>query len=221
MDQTACAVGGFVAIDFENPEKPVIEKVDFSLEKAGYKLCIINTGGNHADLNEDYASIPAEMRLVASFFGKTHLRGVTYDQIIANLAELRRVAGDRAVMRAMHFTEENIRVKNQQKALQRGDIKAFLDGVLASGDSSFKQLQNVFTVKNVREQGLSLALALCKHYLDGKGGAYRVHGGGFAGTVQAFVPADICDGFKKFMDGCFGENACAVLNIRSEGACKL
>ena len=221
MDQTACAVGGFVAIDFENPEKPVIEKVDFSLEKAGYKLCIINTGGNHADLNEDYASIPAEMRLVASFFGKTHLRGVTYDQIIANLAELRRVAGDRAVMRAMHFTEENIRVKNQQKALQRGDIKAFLDGVLASGDSSFKQLQNVFTVKNVREQGLSLALALCKHYLDGKGGAYRVHGGGFAGTVQAFVPADICDGFKIFMDDCFGENACAVLNIRSEGACKL
>ena len=220
MDQTACAVGGFVAIDFENPETPIIEKVDFSLEKAGYKLCIINTGGNHADLNEDYASIPQEMRLVASFFGKTHLRGVTYDRIIENLAELRCIAGDRAVMRAMHFIEENIRVTNQKKALRSGDVRTFLDGVLASGDSSFKQLQNVFTVKNVKEQGLSLALALCKHYLDGKGGAYRVHGGGFAGTVQAFVPADICDDFKKFMDNCFGENACAVLNIRSEGACK-
>ena len=220
MDQTACACGGFVAIDFADPTAPIIEKLDFSLSDAGYCLCIVNTGGNHADLNDDYASVPAEMKKVATAFGKDVLRGITYDEVLSKLPELRKKVGDRALMRALHFIEENDRVSAQKDALKRGDVKAFLNGVLASGDSSFKQLQNVYTVKNVEEQGLSLALALCKHVLDGKGGAWRVHGGGFAGTVQAFVPADMKDEFKKVMDAAFGENACTVLNIRAEGAIK-
>ena len=220
MDQTACACGGFVAIDFADPTAPVIEKLDFSLSDAGYCLCIVNTGGNHADLNDDYASVPADMKNLASYFGKKVLRGITYDEVLARLPELREKVGDRAIMRGLHFIEENDRVAAQKQALKDGDVKAFLSGVLASGDSSFKQLQNVYTVKNVEEQGLSLALALCKHVLDGKGGAWRVHGGGFAGTVQAFVPVAMKDEFKKVMDAAFGENACSVLNIRAEGAIK-
>ncbi len=221
MDQTACAVGGFVAIDFLDPSAPIIDKLDFDLGKAGYCLCIVNTGGNHADLNDDYASVPAEMKAVAALFGKEVLRGTTYDELIARIPELRSKVGDRAVLRAIHFIEENERVAAQKQALLDGDIHAFLDGVLASGDSSFKQLQNVYTVKNVNEQGLSLALAVCKHLLSGKGGAWRVHGGGFAGTVQAFVPLALRDNFKNAMDGIFGSGACSVLNIRPEGAIEL
>ncbi len=221
MDQTACACGGFVAIDFENPSAPIIEKLDFSLFDAGYFLCIVNTGGNHADLNDDYAAVPAEMKRLASHFGKKVLRGITYGEVLERLPELREKIGDRAIMRGLHFIEENERVEAQKRALKSRDIKSFLDGVIKSGDSSFKQLQNVYTVKNVEEQGISLALALCKHVLDGKGGAWRVHGGGFAGTVQAFVPHDLKDEFKSVMDAAFGENACAVLNIRREGAIKI
>ncbi len=221
MDQTACAVGGFVAIDFADPKSPVIEKLDFDLTKEGYCLCIVNTGGNHADLNDDYASVPAEMKAVAAKFGKEVLRGLTYDDILSKLPELRESVGDRALMRALHFVEENDRVAAQKAALKSGDVSAFLCGVLASGDSSFKQLQNVFTVKNVSEQGLSLALALCKHVLDGKGGAWRVHGGGFAGTVQAFVPVALKEEFRSVMDAAFGTGACAVLNIRAEGATRV
>jgi galactokinase len=221
MDQTACAVGGFVAIDFADPSKPVIDKVDFDLGKAGYCLCIVNTGGNHADLNEDYASVPAEMKAVAAEFGKEVLRGLTYDDIMAKVPVLRAKVGDRALMRALHFVEENERVAAQKAALAKGDVEGFFNGVLASGDSSFKQLQNVYTVKNVGEQGLSLALALSKHVLDGKGGAWRVHGGGFAGTVQAFVPVALKDEYKKVMDAAFGDGACQPLNIRAEGAIKV
>ncbi|MBR2460364.1 MAG: galactokinase [Clostridia bacterium] len=221
MDQTACAVGGFVAIDFADPSAPVIEKLDFKLGEVGYCLCIVNTGGNHADLNEDYASVPAEMKSVAACFDRPVLRGITYDEVLARIPELREKVGDRAVMRALHFIEENDRVAAQKEALKAGDTAGFLRGVLASGDSSFKQLQNVYTVKNVGEQGLSLALAICKHLLDGKGGAWRVHGGGFAGTVQAFVPLALRDEFKKVMDGVFGEKACSVLNVRPEGAVKI
>ena len=221
MDQTACAVGGFVAIDFADPTKPVIEKLEFDLGKAGYCLCIVNTGGNHADLNEDYASVPAEMKSVAALLGQETLRGLTYDDVLAKLPELREKVGDRAVMRALHFIEENGRVAYQKEALLKGDIDTFFKGVLASGDSSFKQLQNVYTVKNVAEQGLSLALALAKHVLDGNGGAWRVHGGGFAGTIQAFVPLDLKESFRSIMDGAFGAGACAVLNIRPEGAIKV
>ena len=221
MDQTACAVGGFVAIDFADPSKPVIEKVDFDLGKAGYCLCIVNTGGNHADLNEDYASVPAEMKAVAAEFGREVLRGLTYDEIMEKVPALRAKVGDRALMRALHFVEENERVAAQKAALASGDVEGFFKGVLASGDSSFKQLQNVYTVKNVSEQGLSLALALSKHVLDGNGGAWRVHGGGFAGTVQAFVPVALKDEYKRVMDAAFGAGACQPLNIRPEGAIKV
>ena len=221
MDQTACAVGGFVAIDFADPTKPIIDKIDFDLGTAGYCLCIVNTGGNHADLNEDYASVPAEMKAVAAEMGQEVLRGLTYDQILAKLPYLRQKVGDRALMRAIHFVEENDRVAAQKAALLCGDIDGFFKGVLASGDSSFKQLQNVYTVKNVSEQGLSLALALSKHVLDGKGGAWRVHGGGFAGTIQAFVPVALKDEFQSVMDGAFGNGACLALNIRPEGAIKV
>lgn len=221
MDQTACAVGGFVAIDFADASNPKIEKLDFDLAKRGYCLCIVNTGGNHADLNDDYASVPAEMKAVAALFGKDVLRGLTYDDILSKFSEIREKLGDRALMRALHFVEENDRVAKQKSALIAGDLDAFLDGVIASGDSSFKQLQNVYTVKNVNEQGLSVAYALCKHVLEGKGGAWRVHGGGFAGTVQAFVPLALKEEFKNTLEKAFGEGACATLNIRAEGAIKV
>ncbi len=221
MDQTACAVGGFIAIDFKNPKEPVIEKLPFDLTAAGYNLCIVNTGGNHADLNEDYASVPADMKKVASYFGKSVLREVELDEILKNIKELRTFAGDRAVMRAIHFKNENERVAAQTKALEKGDIDAFFDGVMASGNSSFKYLQNVYTVKNVNEQGLSLALCLAEIALKGKKAAYRVHGGGFAGTIQAFVANEDVAGFKEVLDGAFGKGATTVLKVRPYGAIRI
>ena len=221
MDQTACAVGGFVAIDFKNPKEPVIEKLPFDLTAAGYSLCIVNTGGNHADLNEDYASVPAEMKKVASYFGKSVLREVTLDEIMANIPKLREFAGDRAIMRAIHFENENERVTAQTEALRKGDLDGFFKGVLASGDSSFKYLQNVYTVKNVSEQGLSLALCVTETVLKGKKAAWRVHGGGFAGTIQAFVRNEDVPMFKKALDGAFGEGAVTILKVRPYGAIRI
>ncbi len=221
MDQMACAVGGFVAIDFEDPGNPVLEPIDFSLTDAGYVLVIVNTGGNHADLNADYASVPAEMKQVAAFFGKQVLRGITMEQLIASIPALRPVTGDRAILRAIHFIEENERVKNQTAALRAQDVSAFLKGVLASGNSSFRYLQNVYTTINVREQGLSLALALTELFLDGKECAWRVHGGGFAGTIQAFVKEELAQQYCRQMDAVFGEGAAMVLRIRREGAVRI
>ncbi|MGM9652647.1 MAG: galactokinase [Eubacteriales bacterium] len=224
MDQTACAVGGFITIDFADPSVPVIEKLDFDLTGAGYALCITDTGGNHADLNEDYASVPAEMKSVAQALGASVLREVTHDRIVASLPLLREKCGDRAVLRALHFEAENDRVARQAAALRRGDVEGFFDGVLASGASSFRYLQNVYTVKNVREQGLSLALCLTEDYLTqrcGKNAAWRVHGGGFAGTIQAFVPAAEADGYAAFMESVFGKGAAYILRVRPEGAIRL
>lgn len=221
MDQTACAVGGFVAIDFRNPKEPIIEKLPFDLTAAGYSLCIVNTGGNHADLNEDYASVPSEMKKVASYFGKSVLREVSLDEILANIPSLRKVAGDRAIMRAIHFENENERVTAQTEALKKGDIDAFFEGVLASGASSFKYLQNVYTVKNVSEQGLSLALCLAENALKGKKAAYRVHGGGFAGTIQAFVKTEDVPAFRAALDAAFGEGATTELKVRPYGAIRI
>ncbi|MBQ8510159.1 MAG: galactokinase [Clostridia bacterium] len=221
MDQTACAVGGFVAIDFKNPKEPVIEKLPFDLTAAGYSLCIVNTGGNHADLNEDYASVPAEMKKIASYFGKSVLREVTLDEIIANVPKLRELAGDRALMRAIHFENENERVAAQTEALKVGDIDGFFAGVMASGNSSFKYLQNVYTTKNVSEQGLSLALCLAENALKGKKAAYRVHGGGFAGTIQAFVANEDVPAFKAALDSAFGEGATTILKVRPYGAIRI
>ncbi len=221
MDQTACAVGGFITIDFADPTAPVIGKMDFDLTAKGYSLCIVNTGGNHADLNADYASVPAEMKAVAAAFGKPVLRGLTAEDIIAKIPKLRGTVGDRAIMRAMHFIAENDRVAAQVAALEADDIKAFLDGVIASGNSSYKYLQNVYTVKNVEEQGLSLALCLTENKLAGTGAAWRVHGGGFAGTIQAFVPTEIAEDYRAYMDGVFGEGSCYILSVRLAGATRL
>ncbi len=221
MDQTACAVGGFVAIDFKNPTEPIIEKLPFDLTAAGYSLCIVNTGGNHADLNEDYASVPAEMKKVASYFGKPVLREVKLEEILKNIEALRKFAGDRAIMRAIHFLNENERVAAQTEALKSGDIDAFLSDVIASGNSSYKYLQNVFTVKNVNEQGLSLALCLAELALSGKKAAYRVHGGGFAGTIQAFVKNEDVADFRSALDEAFGDGATTVLKVRPYGAIRI
>ena len=220
MDQTACAVGGFITIDFADPTEPVIEKMDFDLGKAGYALCIVNTGGNHADLNEDYASVPAEMKAVAAVLGVPVLRKTDEAALIANIAGVREACGDRALMRAMHFFAENKRVAAQVEALRTGDMEAFKAGVVASGNSSFKYLQNVYTTKNVGEQGLSLALCLTEDFLAGTGAVCRVHGGGFAGTIQAFVPQEKVADYAAFMNSIFGEHACHVLSVRRDGAMK-
>ena len=221
MDQVACGVGGIVAIYFADPSAPVIEKINFDLSANGYNLCIVNTGGNHADLTDDYASVPKEMKEVAAYFGKDVLREVDEEELIAAIPALREKAGDRAILRALHFFRENRRVAAQKAALRAGDLDGFFAGVLASGRSSFCYLQNVYTTKNLREQGLSLALCLADEFLDGKRAAWRVHGGGFAGTIQAYVPFAEVEGFRHRMDSVFGEGKCIVLRIRPEGAVRI
>ncbi|MBQ8310510.1 MAG: galactokinase [Clostridia bacterium] len=221
MDQVACAVGGIVAIDFNDPSAPIIEKVDFDITAAGYNLCIVNTGGNHADLTDDYASVPAEMKSVAAYFGKGFLRDVREEDVIASIPLLREKLGDRAVLRALHFYAENKRVATQKTALIAGDLPAFFNAVIASGRSSFCYLQNVYTTKNVSEQGLSVALCISERLLADKKAAWRVHGGGFAGTIQAFVPVEYVDTYKKAIDAALGEGSCMVLRIRPVGAVKI
>jgi len=217
MDQVACIYGGFVAIDFEDPARPVVEPLSFDIEKAGYRLCIVNTGGNHSDLTDDYADIPNEMKAVAAYFGKETLREVTLAQVMQAAPALRTKTGDRAILRAIHYWQENDRVEAQKKALQKGDMSTFLQKVNESGRSSFQYLQNVYTNKNVHEQGLSLALLLAETALYGKEGACRVHGGGFAGTIQAFVKEEDVSLFCQVMDDCFGEGSCVCLKIRPYG----
>ena len=221
MDQVACAVGGIVGIDFADPKSPIIDKVDFDITEKGYNLCIVNTGGNHADLTDDYASVPAEMKAVAAHFGARVLREVDESKFAAEIPALREKVGDRAILRALHFFNENKRVARQRAALSGGDLDGFFNEVIASGRSSFCYLQNVYTSKNLSEQGLSLALCLAEGYLSGKRAAWRVHGGGFAGTIQAFVPSDEVEGFRSLMNSVFGEGKCIVLRIRPEGAVKI
>ena len=221
MDQMACAVGGFLSIDFADPKNPIITPISFSLADAGYKLCIVNTGGNHADLNDDYASVPAEMKAVANFFGREVLRGLSESDVVSSIPALRSVVGDRAIMRALHFLRENARVEKQVEALKTQDFQAFLSQVIASGNSSFKYLQNVFTVKNVGEQGLSLALAITEGLLEDKGCAWRVHGGGFAGTIQAFVKQEYADDYCSVMNHVFGDGAVMMLSVRPVGATEI
>ncbi len=220
MDQMACAVGGFVYIDFEDKESPLVEPIDFSLDSAGYALCIINTGGNHADLNEDYASVPREMKAVASALGKDVLRGITEEELTAAIPCLRGKVGDRAILRSLHFLRECERVREGKEALKSGELDKFFSVVRASGASSFQYLQNVYTVINVKEQGLSLALCLADGFLGGEG-AMRVHGGGFAGTVQVFLKKEHIGALSTLMNSVFGEGAAMPLNIRPLGACRL
>ncbi len=221
MDQTACAVGGFVFIDFEDAERPVIEPIDASLSEKGYMLCIVNTGGNHADLNEDYASVPAEMKAVAARLGREVLRGLDEKELLAHAKEIRESLGDRALLRAIHFLRENERVLAAKDALTAGDISAFFREILASGRSSFEYLQNVYTVKAVDEQGLSLALALTDGFMRTHEGAFRVHGGGFAGTILAFVRTEDDDAYAQQMDAVFGEGATMRLRVRPVGVARL
>ena len=219
MDQLGCAVGGVVAIDFENPEQPRVEKMDFDLKNHGLSLCIVNTGGNHADLNEDYASVPSDMKKTASYFGVDCLRQITCEKLLENASEIRKKLGDRCFMRALHFFNENERVKIQTDALKSGDITLYLRKVKESGISSFTLLQNVYTTKNVDEQGLSVALALSSQVLgDDENAAYRVHGGGFAGTIQAFVPEEKVNLYKNTLEKVFGKDSVYVLKVRKYGA---
>lgn len=225
MDQMACAVGGFVYIDFEAADAPVVKPVAFSLRDIGYSLCIVNTGGNHADLNDDYASVPREMKAVAATLGRDVLRGITEAELVAAIPTLRAEVGDRAILRALHFVRENGRVKEAHDALACGSLDGFLDAVNRSGRSSFQYLQNVYTNVNVAEQGLSLALALTEGFLDARGirdkSALRVHGGGFAGTIQVFLPTAYLSEYREYIDATFGDGAAMPLNVRPVGACRL
>ncbi len=221
MDQMACAVGGFVYIDFADEKNPVVEPIAFSLSDEGYALCIVNTGGSHANLNEDYASVPAEMRAVAAALGREVLRGLTEADIIEKIPALREGVGDRAILRALHFVRENERVEEARTALKSGALDSFLNIILRSGRSSFEYLQNVYTSKLPTEQGLSLSIAVTDGYLSDKGGAFRVHGGGFAGTTQAFIKREHLEGYVGLMDSVFGEGAAMPLAIRPLGATRL
>ncbi len=218
MDQMASSVGGFITIDFKNTSEPVIDSIPFDIN--GYDLFIVDTKGNHADLTPEYAAIPSEMKAVAAYFGKPELRDITKEDITANIASIRKECGDRAVSRAYHFFDENERVIREADALRSGDIQAFFDTVNESGDSSFKFLQNVFAISDTVNEGLVLGLYTAKDVL-GNRGASRVHGGGFAGTIQAFVPHDISAEFISRMENIFGHGSCYKLYIRPVGGTKV
>ena len=214
MDQAACATGGISYIDFVDPSVPYTEKLTFDSARAGKSLCLINTGGSHAKLTDQYASLPAEMKQIASYFGKPVLRMVRREDVFSSIPALREAYGDRAVLRAIHYFEENDRVEKQRAAIKRGDYAEFFRLLQRSGDSSFKFLQNVFCAENAADQGLSVALALC----DCRGITARVHGGGFAGTVQAWPEPDRAETLKRDMENVFGKGCCMFLNIRPYGA---
>ena len=220
MDQTASAVGNLVTIDFFETGKPVIEPVDFDFGGCGHALCIIDSGADHADLTDEYAAVPGEIKAVAACFGKEVLTQIEEKDFYARIPELRKSCGDRAVMRAIHFYQENARVPQQVAALNAGDFDAFLNLVKQSGYSSYMYLQNVIPAGYKQHQDVAVSLALCEHYLAGKG-AYRVHGGGFAGTVQAFVPYEILDAFRAGIDAALGEGACHILSIRPQGGVEM
>ncbi len=222
MDQTACAVGGIISIDFEDPQNPVVEKINYDFAKNGYDILVIDTGGNHADLTGDYAAIPMEMKAVAKFFRKNVLREISLEMLLENLGPLRSAAGDRAILRAIHFLMENERVPQQISALKTNDLKKFFSLVSDSGNSSFKLLQNIYSNKNVKEQGVSLALVLTENFISQSGnGACRVHGGGFAGTVLVFLHSGLTQEYKRLMEKIFGDNCVKILSIRNTGGQRL
>ena len=220
MDQTASAVGNLVTIDFFDKDNPVIEPVDFDFAACGHALCIIDSGADHADLTDEYAAVPGEIKAVAAYMGKDVLTEIDEAAFYEKLPELRKACGDRAVMRCIHFYQENARVPQQVAALQAGDFEKFLALVKQSGYCSYMYLQNVIPAGYKQHQDVAVALALCEHYLAGRG-AYRVHGGGFAGTVQAFVPTDMLDRFVAGIDGALGAGSCHVLSIRPQGGVEM
>lgn len=220
MDQTASAVGNLVTIDFFDKEHPVIEPVDFDFSACGHALCIIDSQASHADLTDEYAAIPGELKQVCAYFGKEVLTQIDEQEFFAAIPALRKVCPDRAVLRAIHFYQENARVPQQVAALREGNFQRFLELVKQSGYSSYMYLQNVIPAGYTEHQDVALSLALCEHYLQGKG-AYRVHGGGFAGTVQAFVPFEILESFRAGIDAVLGQGACHVLSIRPQGGVEM
>ena len=230
MDQTACATGGAVAIDFQDFQSPRIDRIDFDPVAAGFALCIVNTKGSHSDLTPDYAAIPTEMKAVAAFFSRSVLRELDEGILMTHLADLRKAVGDRAVLRALHFFSENRRVDAMHTTIEsmnaaplgekRNAMEAFLALIRESGDSSMELLQNIYSPRNSREQGLTLALALTKNFL-GSQGACRVHGGGFAGTIQAYIPIEKLDDYRKLIERFFGIGSLTILRIRPLGAVEL
>ena len=220
MDQMASSVGGMVYIDFEDPENPKVQKIDVDLATFGYGLCIIDTGADHADLTDEYAAIPGELAALCQCFGKKYLRQIPKAEFVEKIAQIRGKVTDRAILRAFHIYRENDRVKQLVEALRWDDMEAFLDLINESGRSSWMYLQNITPTGAVQHQEVAVALALCETYLKGQG-AFRVHGGGFAGTVQAFVPLDMLDSFKASIEAVLGENACHVLNIRQQGGIRV
>lgn len=218
MDQITCAFGGIVTIDFRNPQQPAIQKIDVDFNRQNYSLVIVDTGGSHANLVDDYAAIPSEMKSVATLLGGKVCRDIELPQLLAEVRALRPRVGDRAILRALHFLLENDRVQQQVQALRHNDFETFLRLVNESGNSSFKWLQNSYTIKDVREQGISLGLAMTDYYLRKAGrGACRVHGGGFSGTIQAYLPNEALAEYVPFMENIFGQGCVLKLNIRSLG----
>lgn len=220
MDQMASSVGGMINIDFKDPKEPIVKQVHVEFEEYGHSLCIVDTKGSHADLTDDYAAIPTEMKQVANYFEEDVLRNVDKNEFYLNLPKIREILGDRAVLRAMHLFEENKRVDEEVEALEQHDFTRFKELIKASGDSSFKYLQNVYSSHELNNQSVSIGLAMSDVVL-GNQGVSRVHGGGFAGTIQAFVPNEIVDIYKKNIEAVFGKNSCHILKVRKYGGMKV
>ncbi len=220
MDQMACSVGGFVHINFKNPANPIVEKINFNIAEKGYSLCIVDTKGSHADLTDDYAAIPSEMKEVASLFNKDFLNDIDSKEFFEKAPEIFKKVGNRSFLRAMHFFNENERVKKEVDALKDNQFDYFLSLIKESGNSSYKYLQNIYSNKNVQNQPVSVALAVSENVL-GDNGICRVHGGGFAGTIQAFVKNDFVENYRKDLDDIFGKGSCHVLKIRKYGGIKV
>ena len=220
MDQMASSVGGLVFIDFANPAEPVVERIDFDFAATNHALCIIDSGADHADLTDEYGAIPGELAQICKWFGKKTLRQVHQRDFLAAIPDLRGSIPDRAILRAIHVYQENERVRKQVQALKDNDFSTFLRLVTESGKSSWTYLQNIYPAGETELQPVAVALAMCDTLLQGKG-AYRVHGGGFAGTVQAFVPFDMLEDFKQNIEAVLGMDSCHVLSIRSEGGIRL
>lgn len=219
LDQMACAVGGLITIDFMEPSDPKVEKIDFDFGSQNHSLIIVQTGRGHADLSADYSAVPSEMKKVAEFFGKNYCSEITEKDVIDNLAEVRKYAGDRSVLRALHFFEENKRVENMVKALKEDRFDVFLENITASGNSSWKWLQNCYTNSNYQEQGITVALALTELFIADKGrGACRVHGGGFAGVIMAMLPNDLVDEYVEYIEKALGKGNAYRMSIRPHGA---
>ncbi|NWF88899.1 MAG: galactokinase [Ignavibacteriaceae bacterium] len=218
MDQIACAVGGIVSIDFFDSQQPGIQKIDFDFRSQGYKILVVDTEASHADLTDDYAAIPFEMKEVAKHFGKEFCAQISLETLLAEISSLRKSVSDRAVLRAIHFLEENARVEKQIEALNNNNFGLFLDLVNESGNSSYKYLQNIYSPKNIEEQSVAIALALSEMFIKKyRTGACRIHGGGFAGTIQLFLPDYLIDEYRSFISKIFRNELIKVLTIRPFG----